>query len=158
MERVTPPLFIFHKTNRIQTDEEVRLTKLVDIITNMLPTSNKLLASYLLEFLHEVSLHSSSNKMSVSNLATVFGPILLRYSDDSSNESDNNGNVALNINNIIPGLHQSVFTETSTVCEAALTLIKYRDRLFGGVGRQMQHVTAPTIGSKEKTAPPGNPS
>ncbi|XP_054584949.1 rho GTPase-activating protein 22 isoform X1 [Eptesicus fuscus] len=43
-----------------------------------LPLANYNLLSYICKFLHEVQSHSDVNKMSVQNLATVFGPNILR--------------------------------------------------------------------------------
>uniref|UniRef100_UPI00398EB5A2 rho GTPase-activating protein 25-like n=1 Tax=Pristiophorus japonicus TaxID=55135 RepID=UPI00398EB5A2 len=45
---------------------------------SLLPQANYNLLSYICRFLHEVQLHSSINKMSVDNLATVIGVNLLR--------------------------------------------------------------------------------
>uniref|UniRef100_A0A3B3T812 Rho GTPase activating protein 22 n=1 Tax=Paramormyrops kingsleyae TaxID=1676925 RepID=A0A3B3T812_9TELE len=43
-----------------------------------LPVANYNLLKYICRFLHEVQSHSNENKMSVQNLATVFGPNILR--------------------------------------------------------------------------------
>ncbi|NXG02996.1 RHG25 protein, partial [Sakesphorus luctuosus] len=45
---------------------------------SLLPRDNYNLLSYLCRFLHEIQLNSSVNKMSVDNLATVFGVNLIR--------------------------------------------------------------------------------
>ncbi|XP_049915102.1 rho GTPase-activating protein 22 isoform X1 [Epinephelus moara] len=45
---------------------------------NTLPLPNYNLLTYICKFLDEVQSHSSENKMSVQNLATVFGPNILR--------------------------------------------------------------------------------
>ena len=52
-------------------------------LVNALPKSHKNLLSRLIRFLLRVSMHSEENKMSLSNLAIVFGPNLLRSQDDS---------------------------------------------------------------------------
>ncbi|NXO01619.1 RHG25 protein, partial [Rhinopomastus cyanomelas] len=45
---------------------------------SLLPRDNYSLLSYICRFLHEIQLHSSVNKMSVANLATVIGVNLIR--------------------------------------------------------------------------------
>ncbi|KTF78425.1 hypothetical protein cypCar_00034597 [Cyprinus carpio] len=58
-------------------DEEVGLSELVKQV-NTLPQANYNLLKYICKFLDEVQSHSNENKMSVQNLATVFGPNILR--------------------------------------------------------------------------------
>ncbi|XP_051945719.1 rho GTPase-activating protein 22-like isoform X1 [Xyrauchen texanus] len=58
-------------------DEEVGLPELVKQV-NTLPQANYNLLKYICKFLDEVQSHSNENKMSVQNLATVFGPNILR--------------------------------------------------------------------------------
>nr|XP_055025316.1 rho GTPase-activating protein 22 isoform X1 [Misgurnus anguillicaudatus] len=58
-------------------DEEVGLNELVKQV-NTLPQANYNLLKYICKFLDEVQSHSAENKMSVQNLATVFGPNILR--------------------------------------------------------------------------------
>lgn len=57
-----------------QIEETKRLLK-------SLPTPNYTLFQYLTTFLYEVSTFSPTNRMEVSNLAIVFGPILLHSCD-----------------------------------------------------------------------------
>ncbi|KAL7890003.1 hypothetical protein AOLI_G00022610 [Acnodon oligacanthus] len=58
-------------------DEEVGLTELAKQVKT-LPQANYNLLKYICKFLDEVQSHSNENKMSVQNLATVFGPNILR--------------------------------------------------------------------------------
>ncbi|XP_030627503.1 rho GTPase-activating protein 22 isoform X2 [Chanos chanos] len=58
-------------------DEEAGLNELVKQVKT-LPQANYNLLKYICKFLDEVQSHSSENKMSVQNLATVFGPNILR--------------------------------------------------------------------------------
>ncbi|XP_056616668.1 rho GTPase-activating protein 22 isoform X1 [Triplophysa dalaica] len=58
-------------------DEEVGLNELV-MQVNTLPQANYNLLKYICKFLDEVQSHSAENKMSAQNLATVFGPNILR--------------------------------------------------------------------------------
>lgn len=58
-------------------DEEMGLGELVKQVST-LPQANYNLLKYICKFLDEVQSHSNENKMSVQNLATVFGPNILR--------------------------------------------------------------------------------
>eukprot|EP01116_Phalansterium_solitarium_P013382 TRINITY_DN30739_c0_g1_i1.p1 TRINITY_DN30739_c0_g1~~TRINITY_DN30739_c0_g1_i1.p1 ORF type:complete len:359 (+),score=99.76 TRINITY_DN30739_c0_g1_i1:87-1163(+) len=44
----------------------------------LMPEENRRLAAYMVEFLAEVAAHSASNRMGMQNLATVWGPNLIR--------------------------------------------------------------------------------
>uniref|UniRef100_A0A671QGN1 Rho GTPase-activating protein 22-like n=1 Tax=Sinocyclocheilus anshuiensis TaxID=1608454 RepID=A0A671QGN1_9TELE len=57
--------------------DEEGLSELVKQV-NTLPQANYNLLKYICKFLDEVQSHSHENKMSVQNLATVFGPNILR--------------------------------------------------------------------------------
>ncbi|KAG5831691.1 hypothetical protein ANANG_G00306430 [Anguilla anguilla] len=58
-------------------DEEAGIEELAKQVKT-LPLANHNLLKYICKFLDEVQSHSSQNKMSVQNLATVFGPNILR--------------------------------------------------------------------------------
>uniref|UniRef100_UPI00398F6A04 rho GTPase-activating protein 22 isoform X1 n=1 Tax=Pristiophorus japonicus TaxID=55135 RepID=UPI00398F6A04 len=58
-------------------DEEEGVQELIKQVTS-LPQANYNLLKYICRFLDEVQSYSSVNKMSVQNLATVFGPNILR--------------------------------------------------------------------------------
>ncbi|XP_035255843.1 rho GTPase-activating protein 22 isoform X2 [Anguilla anguilla] len=58
-------------------DEEDGIEELAKQVKT-LPLANHNLLKYICKFLDEVQSHSSQNKMSVQNLATVFGPNILR--------------------------------------------------------------------------------
>ncbi|XP_056147481.1 rho GTPase-activating protein 22 [Lampris incognitus] len=58
-------------------DKEMGIAELGKQV-NTLPQVNYNLLKYICKFLDEVQAHSSENKMSVQNLATVFGPNILR--------------------------------------------------------------------------------
>ncbi|XP_009082695.1 PREDICTED: rho GTPase-activating protein 22 [Acanthisitta chloris] len=61
----------------LSKDEGEGTQELVKQVKN-LPQANYNLLKYICKFLDEVQAHSSINKMSVQNLATVFGPNILR--------------------------------------------------------------------------------
>ncbi|KAM9379598.1 rho GTPase-activating protein 22 [Phaethornis superciliosus] len=61
----------------LSKDEGEGTQELVKQVKN-LPRANYNLLKYICKFLDEVQAHSSINKMSVENLATVFGPNILR--------------------------------------------------------------------------------
>ncbi|XP_061600525.1 rho GTPase-activating protein 22 [Cololabis saira] len=61
----------------LNKDKEMGITELGKQVKS-LPQVNYNLLKYICEFLDEVQSHSGDNKMSVQNLATVFGPNILR--------------------------------------------------------------------------------
>ncbi|KAM9451438.1 rho GTPase-activating protein 24 isoform 2-T2 [Clarias gariepinus] len=62
---------------KITSDREQGLIELRDLL-HELPVANFKLLKYICQFLNEVQSFSSTNKMSIQNLATVFGPNILR--------------------------------------------------------------------------------
>lgn len=76
-------------------------------ILSMLPAANRALSLYILEFLGQVAEHETENKMTTQNLATVFGPLLLR--------SDEKG--------------ADLISETSTVNNIVEMLVSYRSKI-----------------------------
>ncbi|XP_066502675.1 rho GTPase-activating protein 24 isoform X2 [Hoplias malabaricus] len=62
---------------KIPSDREQGLLELRNLL-HELPVANFNLLKYICQFLNEVQSYSSSNKMSIQNLATVFGPNILR--------------------------------------------------------------------------------
>ncbi|XP_006630310.2 rho GTPase-activating protein 22 isoform X1 [Lepisosteus oculatus] len=61
----------------LSKDEEEGIQELMKQVKS-LPRANYNLLKYICKFLDEVQSHSNENKMSVQNLATVFGPNILR--------------------------------------------------------------------------------
>jgi len=75
------------------TDAEDKELYMCDIL-HQLPRCNLLTTLYLFEHLRRISLLESENKMGVNNLATVFGPTVLRpSSSDKENDQGNSCNV-----------------------------------------------------------------
>ncbi|XP_027009220.2 rho GTPase-activating protein 22 isoform X1 [Tachysurus fulvidraco] len=62
---------------KISSDREQGLLELRNLL-HELPVANFKLLKYICQFLNEVQSFSSTNKMSIQNLATVFGPNILR--------------------------------------------------------------------------------
>ncbi|XP_012691162.2 rho GTPase-activating protein 24 isoform X3 [Clupea harengus] len=62
---------------RIPADRKQGLLELRSLL-HELPVANFNLLNYICQFLNEVQTYSSSNKMNIENLATVFGPNILR--------------------------------------------------------------------------------
>mmetsp|Transcript_110592 Transcript_110592/g.165586 ORF Transcript_110592/g.165586 Transcript_110592/m.165586 type:complete len:663 (-) Transcript_110592:120-2108(-) len=65
------------------TNEAVRVTY-YKIIVDALPTPNRLLLFRILPFLANVVKYAEVNKMAIHNVATVFGPNILRSADNSA--------------------------------------------------------------------------
>jgi len=89
-------------------DDEIRLQKYKTIM-QMLPDFNKGLVDYILDFIDRIADHSEANRMTISNMATVFGPILLR-SDEKVDDM--------------------LISETVVVCDITMELVEHREFLF----------------------------
>ncbi|XP_041452923.1 rho GTPase-activating protein 8-like isoform X1 [Lytechinus variegatus] len=68
-------------------DNTDRAEECKTLIHERLPEQNRLIFTYLMKLLREVSCHSSENQMSDSNLAIVFGPNLVWSKDASASLS-----------------------------------------------------------------------
>lgn len=88
-------------------DQQVRLEKLRDVIW-LLPDENRQFLEYILTFLAEVAAFSEQNKMTLTNLSTIFGPLLLRYDQT----------------------YDEMLTESATVCNIIAKLVEERYELF----------------------------
>ena len=73
--------FVYVQRNQV-FDLTTKLMHMKNLL-NALPEVNVTLLKELIQFLHKVAEHSAKNKMTMSNLAIVFGPELLRSDDDS---------------------------------------------------------------------------
>ncbi|KAK2852671.1 hypothetical protein Q7C36_007872 [Tachysurus vachellii] len=91
-------------------DEDVGLSELTNQV-NTLPQANYNLLKYICKFLDEVQSHANENKMSVQNLATVFGPNILRAKMEDP---------------------VSMMEGTSQVQHLMTVLISEHERLYGG--------------------------
>jgi len=61
-------------------------------LLSQLPEPNQLIVARLIDHLALVNRYEESNKMSLNNLATIFGPTMLR-TNSSNNSSSKNANV-----------------------------------------------------------------
>ncbi|KAJ8361379.1 hypothetical protein SKAU_G00179040 [Synaphobranchus kaupii] len=91
-------------------DEEAGIDELGKQVKT-LPQANYNLLKYICKFLDEVQTHSGQNKMSVQNLATVFGPNILRPEMEDP---------------------VSMMEGTSQVQHLMTVLIREQERLYGG--------------------------
>jgi len=96
----------------------------------LLPRENRIVLNYLLSFLDKVSLHAEKNKMPAANLATVFGPNILRTKNDTT---------------------QSAQLESPFVNKITQVLIQFHDTLF--VPKTNVNITAPTVVTSTSTPP-----
>jgi hypothetical protein len=78
-------------------------------LVNSLPQDNQVVLEYLIDFIGRVAQHSATNFMHIQNLATVFGPNLLRPKDASAIE---------------------MMGHTSTICAIVELLIGRREEIF----------------------------
>uniref|UniRef100_A0A8C4WU77 Si:ch211-247j9.1 n=1 Tax=Eptatretus burgeri TaxID=7764 RepID=A0A8C4WU77_EPTBU len=84
LRELPEPLVPFHDyqtflscATLLEKDKEKGMKELTSLVTR-LPSDSFFLLKYICSFLDEVQSHSSVNKMSAHNLATVFGPNILR--------------------------------------------------------------------------------
>ncbi|XP_072310874.1 rho GTPase-activating protein 24 isoform X2 [Eucyclogobius newberryi] len=84
LRELPEPVIPFHNYNEFLTcakvlskDDEGGMKALRKLVNSLPPVNNNLL-KYICRFLYEVQSYSGVNKMSVQNLATVFGPNILR--------------------------------------------------------------------------------
>jgi len=100
----------FREASQLCTIEEkvATMRKLV----NSLPRENKLVLDYLIDFIGRVAEHASQNLMHIPNLATVFGPNLLRPKNVSAIE---------------------MMSHTTVICAIVETLIGKREEIFADV-------------------------
>ncbi|XP_069508746.1 rho GTPase-activating protein 24-like [Ambystoma mexicanum] len=99
LQKLPEPVVPFSKyadllacANLMAEDEEKGIVELKKQLTG-LPAINLSLLLYICRFLHEVQSHSTVNKMDVQNLASVFGPNILRPKLEEATET--NGGTAL---------------------------------------------------------------
>lgn len=59
-------------------DQDRRIAELKETLSNYVPSAHVAVLQVLMPFLKEVAAESAVNKMSIDNLALVFGPTLLR--------------------------------------------------------------------------------
>ena len=76
----------------------------------LLPDENRFLLEYLLSFLGEIANDAASNRMTSQNLATIFGPLLLRYDHELTNEE--------------------LLSDSSASCNLVREMIEHRAFLF----------------------------
>ncbi|XP_029300371.1 rho GTPase-activating protein 24 isoform X2 [Cottoperca gobio] len=84
LRELPEPVVPFHKyddflasAKLLSKDDEMGMKELRNLVENLPPVNYNLL-KYICRFLDEVQSYSGVNKMSVQNLATVFGPNILR--------------------------------------------------------------------------------
>ncbi|XP_060781908.1 rho GTPase-activating protein 22 isoform X3 [Neoarius graeffei] len=109
-------------------DEEVGLSELAKQV-NTLPQANYNLLKYICKFLDEVQSHANENKMSVQNLATVFGPNILRAKMEDP---------------------VSMMEGTSQVQHLMTVLISEHERLYGGT--EVETSKTPAQGQRSMAA------
>jgi len=90
-------------------EEEVAVMKFKGLVAMLAPENRDLIA-FLLNFLAKVAEHEEKNKMGKRNLATVFGPLLLRSPDGLTMEQQ--------------------LSESAMIPQIVENLMLYRDKIF----------------------------
>ncbi|XP_043912689.1 rho GTPase-activating protein 22-like isoform X2 [Protopterus annectens] len=89
-----------------------------------LPQANRNLLHYICKFLDEVQAHSSENKMSVQNLATVFGPNILRPKMEDPLTIMEGTSLVQHLMTELISEHQEIFSSTES--ETPVPVIEMR--------------------------------
>ncbi|XP_056140253.1 rho GTPase-activating protein 22-like [Lampris incognitus] len=105
--------FICGKT--LSSDRPQGLLELKRLL-HELPVANFNLLSYISKFLNEVQSHSSSNKMSCQNLATVFGPNILRAKAEDPHSIIGGAAVVQLLMLELIREHQPLFSKVALLC------------------------------------------
>eukprot|EP01114_Cavostelium_apophysatum_P004198 TRINITY_DN1437_c0_g1_i2.p1 TRINITY_DN1437_c0_g1~~TRINITY_DN1437_c0_g1_i2.p1 ORF type:complete len:472 (-),score=118.95 TRINITY_DN1437_c0_g1_i2:1285-2700(-) len=101
--------FIVLYESKHLVDEPEFQRKLRDLV-KLLPPRNKIITQFVLNFLSFVSTHQETNKMSIKNLAIVWGPVMLRTPE-----------IELNAESL---------REAGYVCSLIGMLIEHKDHVF----------------------------
>ncbi|XP_042636591.1 rho GTPase-activating protein 22 [Orycteropus afer afer] len=120
---------------------------------NDLPPANYNLLRYICKFLDEVQSHSDVNKMSVQNLATVFGPNILRPQVEDPVTLMEGTSLVQHLMTILIRKHSQLFTATATVESASPHRGPQRT-----VGWGPEEVTGDSQGDPGGLSVPGLPS
>jgi RhoGAP domain/GRAM domain len=91
-------------------DEALRVVKLKAIV-GALPAERRRLAARLFRFLAVVASHASHNKMSASNLAAIFSPLIMRFNGALSAEILDETKSLLCCIELMIGEHEQIFAE-----------------------------------------------
>ncbi|XP_064125939.1 rho GTPase-activating protein 22 isoform X2 [Loxodonta africana] len=120
---------------------------------NSLPPANHNLLRYICKFLDEVQSHSDVNKMSVQNLATVFGPNILRPQVEDPVTLMEGTSLVQHLMTVLIRRHSQLFTATATVGPASPHRGPQRT-----VGWGSEEVTKDSQGDPGSSGAPGLPS
>lgn len=84
-------------------------------LVNQLPWDNKLILEYLINFIGRVAEHSEKNFMHIQNLATVFGPNLLRPKNATAIEMMGHTAVICGIVELLIAKREDIFVVRSII-------------------------------------------
>jgi hypothetical protein len=96
----------------VEFDASLQVKKIRDVLRTI-PAANFELLKYIVEFLGDVS-ESKATRMDARNLAVVFGPVLLRQSEEF----------------ILGNQTSNLIAETSTINNIIETVIVHRKEIF----------------------------
>ncbi|CDQ68215.1 unnamed protein product [Oncorhynchus mykiss] len=131
----------------ISSERKQGLTELQHLL-HELPVANFNLLNYICQFLNEVQSYSSSNKMSTQNLATVFGPNILRPKAEDPESIIGGASVVQQLMSELIREHQCLFSReggnrrgsAQSLCEISLA-----PRLFNTDHQQPAEELFPVI-------------
>lgn len=91
------------------SDHELQMTYLSSLV-NTLPPSHLDLLRYLIQFLLKVIANEETNKMSLQNIAIVFGPILMQTNSDDAQTMIAHANLVTTITELLITHHTKIFS------------------------------------------------
>ncbi|XP_007233632.3 rho GTPase-activating protein 22 isoform X1 [Astyanax mexicanus] len=137
-------------------DEEEALQQLWQQVKT-LPPANFNLLKYICKFLDEVQSHSMQNKMSVQNLATVFGPNILRPKMEDPVAIMEGTSLVQHLMTVLISKHDQLYPEQDSEAPEACLEVKSQDQQTNLVGwiseEDLQSPTPPGKGSNASDNP-----
>ncbi|KAL6096752.1 arhgap24 [Pungitius sinensis] len=175
LRELPEPVVPFHKyddflacTKLLGKDDETGLQELQQLVNNLPPVNFNLL-KYICRFLDEVQSYSGVNKMSVQNLATVFGPNILRPKVEDPVAMMEGAVLVQQLMAVLIGCHDALFPPGEDGGPAALELvnnnnIELRRRqaaaasVSAALSQNAENNNAPAVRQCAWEAPPESPS
>ncbi|KAG1940367.1 rho GTPase-activating protein 24 isoform X3 [Pimephales promelas] len=146
---------------RIPSDREKGLQDLKSLLYE-LPVANFNLLKYICQFLNDVQSYSNVNKMSIQNLATVFGPNILRPKAEDPESIIGGAAVVQHLMSELIREHSLLFSrENCNPPETSLQAVHQKQRhsnLVEWVHEPPSHQREPLLGEDHVTLPDQTPA
>lgn len=144
-------------------DEEEGIQELGKLVKT-LPTANYHLLKYICKFLDEVQSHSNENKMGVQNLATVFGPNILRPKMEDPVTIMEGTSLVQHLMTLLISKHDHLYIETDSETSQSQAEIRFQGQqhqqsnLVDWISEEDLHTCPPTGKNVNPNDSPSNNS